>query len=185
MRQARSPQAGFTLTELMVVVAIIAVLAAIAGPSLDTPADVASSARTVSSSIGEGARLAVSRGSVAPTVAAAESLTARTRITISQNPPHPVRLEVRVETGATTSGWQLVSQTTLARDLVIVGDDTAARISPGNTPIALTSNVVIDCQPSGQCRPTTLYIARGAASRNPHRIVVLPLAAAPQVLKGW
>lgn len=183
----RSRELGFTLTELMVVVAIIAVLAAIFAPSPGSSTDVPATSRQIAGAIGEAARIAVARGSLDPSVVASEGSSERTRVSISQTPPHAMLVEVRREVSATTSVWETVSQATLPRDFRIVGDDTAARISPGNIPVALTGIVQIDCAANGRCRATTLYVARGSASspRSPYRVVVMPLAASPQVLKGW
>ena len=170
---------GFTLVELMVVVAIIAILTAIAMPSLKIPVDVETTAQGMSSVIGEAARTAVVQGAVPAQVIADAGEPNRTKIEITTGNPGMVR--VWLQTGTTTSAWIELQHMELPRGVVVKGFDDVASLAGGGP--QSSSDNVIGCPGSGQCDAKTIYLWR-TNGMDPFRIVVMPLSSAPQVLKG-
>ena len=181
MTSSTRRESGFTLVELMVVVAIISILAIVAMPALKTPVDVETTARGVASVIGEAARTAVVHGGVPPAVATDAGENARTKIEIRITAvPH--RIHVWIQTGTTTSSWVQHQYMELPRGVRVAGFDDAALLSAGGA-MASQDNI-ISCPATGQCEPKTIYLHRDNGSEK-YKIVVLPLSTAPQVLEGW
>ena len=180
MRRA-SREAGFTLTEMMVVVVIVAILAAIAVPWLNNPADVETATRTMASAIGESARLAVSRGPVPAEVALASGNANRVQIDIT-GVPASLTVQLQVETGVNTSAWYETQRLDMPRGVVVAGSSAIADLAGG---AAITGGPIhFECASTGQCDAKTIYLSRSDAT-DKFRIVVMPLSTAPQVIEGW
>jgi prepilin-type N-terminal cleavage/methylation domain-containing protein len=178
----RRAQGGFTLPEMMMVVVIIGILAAIAVPFLTNPIDVETATRSVASSIGEGARLAVTRGPLPADIALSTGNPNRVQIDIAATDPPTVTVQLQVEVSATDADWYQVQQLTLPRGVVLGGGSDSADLSGGAT--VTPGAVHIECAATGQCDGKTIYLSRNDGTDR-YRIVVLPLSSAPQVMEGW
>jgi prepilin-type N-terminal cleavage/methylation domain-containing protein len=196
--RTRPSERGFTLVELMTVVAIISVVVAIAVPTLRTTADVESTARNVGSLIAEASRMAVVRGPIP----ASCSETRRIRIKITDTHPHRMTVELFVENAALDGGtWYEIQSTLLPRGVTVEGEKQIADLtgmgsgsgsgsgsaSPQADPAPVDATTVdFYCRPNGECDPRTIYFGRtDAPAHDRYRLVVLPLSTAPHVVQGW
>lgn len=183
-------QAGFTLTELMVTVAIVGVLATL-GIALvratPQPADIASQ---VSSKISETSRKAVSLGAVRPEVAAALGSRARTRAVFTATATSATVTIDRLEEDpppSTSANWIELSTVTLHPSVQLSGYTSAAMINSGNTPAVSmggSGTFTIECRPDGTCAGVTIYLASAKGAKKA-RVVVFPLGGTPMTFPDW
>lgn len=187
-RRHRS-QAGLTLIELMVVVAIVGIVTAIAVVKLNPDVDIGMIAGDISGAVGEASRKAVAAGPVDSAVIAYEGFTARSRLIIDNEGDNQFfAIELRREQGDNTSSWVEVSRTYLPHSIRVAGVEAGvARTEPGEgTPAAIPSGgFAVECESSGQCQAATVYLHTTGSQERRNRVVVMPLAAAPLVLADW
>ena len=183
-------QHGFTLTELMIAVAIVAVLASLAVTLLRTnpqPVDVAAQ---ISSKLAETSRKAVTYAAVRSDVAAALGSKARTRAElVASSNGVTMTLYVLQEDAApaVSASWLELSSVKLDSHIVLAGYTTSAVLTSGGAPaITVGSAGTFDvmCVPDGTCEGMTIYLTDMKGVRKA-RVVVLPLGGAPMTFDTW
>lgn len=182
---------GFTLTEMMVVVAIVGILAALGTALLRNAPRPVDAASQVSSKLAEASRKAVNGGTVRADVATALSSQARTRVrfTIDANVVTLTlaRLEEDPEPSPTAT-WLDLSSVTLHHSIRLAGYTPSADLTGGATgpSVALGSgdSLEVRCNPDGSCDGITIYLTDEKARRKA-RLVVLPLGGTPMTFDRW
>lgn len=191
-RTRRRATAGFTLTELMVVMAIIGVLVATAYPLLRARPRAIDHAETIAARIAEASRRAIAGGAVRPNVVQALGLTARTRVVVELDASSRVtvsteRLVEDLPVSETDASWQEIRRIALHRDMRVVGWSASPTLSSTSGPANLLSagqTKDIYCQPDGRCDGIMLFLET-ADGRTRARVVVLPLGGAPVTFTSW
>jgi prepilin-type N-terminal cleavage/methylation domain-containing protein len=184
----RSPRRGFTLVEMMVVVAIVAVLTTLATATLrsnERPVDVATK---ISNLIQSGSRTAVRHGVVRADVVASEGgLKRRARIVASASPRVTFYVQVLAEDPTPT--WHTLATYTVPKGITVDGyapavGDYATLAGSLSTDWSAFS---VNFEPSGSSNSVTLFLSaqQGAAQDRRARLSVLPLGTATFVRTGW
>ncbi len=181
---------GFTLVELMVVVAIIGILASLAVATSSTDPEVEETANLLALRISDASREARSAGHVRDDVATAEADTSRSRLLIADDGDgqyFAVDLREEDPEPALTSAYVEVSRSFVKPETIVFGvEEGFARTEGGTgTVSALPANYELTCSATGACGPVTFYLKTTDSVETKYRVVVLPMATMPLVLAGW
>ena len=189
----RRKQQGFTLVEMMVVVAIIGILAAVAMFYLRPQVKAIDTANRMGDLMREASRRAVALGPVRPAVAAALGTKARTRVrTIAPFTEQPIFVLERLQedpSPAVTANWVEVERYTV--DTAVRGDSWGTGVAPKATVTGLStswSGFETKCFPNGTCESRSLYFESTIVKKSDERyarISVMPLGGAILVREDW
>ncbi len=184
---------GFTLVELMAVVAIMGVMLAIAGVTIMKDPTARDISHRLSGMIGEAARKAISGGPMTPAAIAAEGTTARTRVRMYGAAGAQTAITERYND--TSAAWEIISKYNVARNIDVVGFRIASELNAGAAPnftLAGGDQVNLECFPDGSCMPSepastglTVYLREIDNPDQDARLVVLPLGGVPLVFGSW
>ena len=188
-------QGGFTLTELMTVVAIIAVLSTLAWSSMRTDARPADVASTTGNLVREAARKAVAGGVVRADVRIALGSPGRSRLRLfAVGADQYIVVEKLVERTTAAGDWYEVARQKMPRNNRIAGTTPSADLTGGTGPAtAFTAEVQIPCTPDGLCQvcttptvcnATTIYFQDTRGPRRA-RVVMMPLGGSPAIFPSW
>ena len=187
----RNRQQGFSLTELMVVVAIVGALVSAAAIMMRTTQTVQDASTVMANLLREASRKAVAGGPIRADVAANTGIVARTRMVVSHDASDDIQYLTidRLQESpppANTASWIEVTRRVVQPPLEVNGFRPSAEVNPGAGPQTLlgTGTTEVRCLPDGSCEAVTMYL-RDTVTSEQTRVVVMPLAGAPQVFGSW
>lgn len=194
LNKFRASQSGFTLVELMVVVAILAIISSVAVLNLSSGPNVGDLSKGLAAKIGEAARLAKSRGPVRADVVAAQGESARSQIAIindGTDQSQTVRVEVLREDDLPGNSfvWDPSSVIYIPTEVVVAGYRNSTDLTGGQggpeTALSVGSTLEVKCYTTGACDAMTLYLQTTEGGERRSRVVLMPLNGTPLVYGGW
>lgn len=191
-RRAGRSRAGFTISEVMVVVAIIGVVVALAYPMLKARPRAIDVCEQISARLSEASRQAIAGGAVRANVVQNLGLTARTRVVVEilAGPRAVVateRLEEDLPVTLNNASWREIKAQTLPRQILVAGFSNTASLSATAgpaTPLTVGQTKDIYCEPTGRCAAVTLFL-QTSDLKTKCRVVVLPLGGTPVTFASW
>ncbi len=187
-------EAGFTLVELMVVVAIISILAALAVVRSDKKPEVFKAGTLLAMRVADASREARTGGPVLDTIVANETIGRyRSQLIVGTDTDGQyISVELRLPdplNPTTQSENHELSRVYMPRDTVIVGYEAGkAYTDPAAGAISMatlsTPTFALDCTSDGVCGPITFFL-QNTDNEDKRRVVVLPLSSMPLVLAAW
>lgn len=189
-RVAAGRQGGFTLVELIVVVAIIGVLVTLSVSILNGKPRAIDLAHDLSTRLGETARKAVAGGAVRSDVALAQGSAARTHmlIVVGNGGGGTLTMErlEEDELPASTATWLELATVSLPRSIVVAGVRGSADLSGLGieTLVGSGDQIEVRCYPDGRCDGITIYLETSDRRRKA-RVAVLPLGGTPVTFDSW
>lgn len=189
----RDRQRGVTLTELMVVVAIIGVLVSLATVSMRPKPKAIDIVNNLADLVREGNRRAVALGPVRSAVALAMGSKARTRIiaTGAVGAAQPTFTLQRLQESAapaTSASWIDIASVTI--DAVATADSYGNNVGTyaGLTRSTAWTSFVANCYPDGKCDPRTIFFRATrttSTSDNYAKLAIMPIGGAVMTRRDW
>ncbi len=190
----RRSEAGFTLVELMVVVAIISILAALAVVRSDKKPEVYKAGTVLAMRVADASREARAGGPVLDTIVINEAVGRyRSQLIVDTDTDGQyISVELRLPdplNPTTQSENHELSRVYMPRDTVIAGYELGvAHTDPSGVSVPPTllpaSAYKLDCTSDGICGPITFFL-QNSDGKDRRRVVVLPLSSMPLVLADW
>jgi prepilin-type N-terminal cleavage/methylation domain-containing protein len=160
---------GFTLIELMVVIAIIGILAALAVSNLDARPRADDAAQVIAQMTHEAGREAVSRAAPSHLVVVQDG--------------DVITASVEILVDGTT--WVEVGHRSVGHGPTIAGTSPRAELTDGVAPDDPmgTDPIVVECHPEGVCDGMTFYLRGHGAVQS--RLAILPLGGETMIFTKW
>ncbi len=187
-------QRGFTLLELMIVVAIVGVMVTLATATLRTSPTIGSVGNRVASLLREASRVASARGPMRDDVVQDTGETARSRLFLTRTAAGRtlVSIDAAVEDAPATPNtfqWLEVREFAFPEQLTVAGTRPVADVDGGlggpSVPLVAGAPHTLRCFANASCEAGTVYLESTTSQSEKLRVIVMPLSGAPLILQGW